>query len=120
MTRSPFPGMDPYLERQWRDVHADVMALTRTALNQTLPDDLVARMEERVVIDHVGYDRPRAIFPDVRVFEDPSSANAGSTASSTAVAAPIVLTLETEEHTETYVTILDRDGGQLVTVIECL
>src|SRR4051794_29598741 len=46
---SPFPGMDPYLERHWRDVHADLVALARTALNHILPEDLVARMYKRLV-----------------------------------------------------------------------
>jgi len=41
--------MDPYLERHWRDVHADLVALTRTALNHVLPEDLVARINIRRV-----------------------------------------------------------------------
>ena len=36
------------------------------------------------------------------------------------VAEPIVLELETEEHTEAYITILDAEGGELVTVVEFL
>jgi hypothetical protein len=117
--KSPFPGMDPYLERHWGDVHADLIALIRTTLNQSLPDDLIARMEERVVID-VDYSRQKAIYPDVRVYEDPSRAGAGPAVTSSAIAEPIILTFESEAVTETYVTILDGDGGELVTVIECL
>lgn len=107
--QSPFPGMDPYLESHWRDVHADLIALSRTALNLTLPGDLVARMEERVVIDRVDYASP------------PSTATQSvSDAGKSAIAEPIVLEFDTEEHTETFVTILDADGGELVTVIEFL
>jgi hypothetical protein len=113
--------MDPYLERHWRDVHADLIALSRTALNSALPNDLVARMEERVVIDHVNYGRPRAIYRDVRVYEDRGGAQPSTAPQAAAVMAePIVLELETEEHTETYVQILDADGGELITVIEFL
>ena len=111
--------MDPYLERHWGDVHADLVALARTSLNQVLPGDLVARMEERVVIDDVNY--RRAIYPDVRVYEDARQGNTTVTSAGGAVVAePIVLEMEAEEHTETYVTILDPEGGQLVTVIEFL
>jgi hypothetical protein len=112
--------MDPYLERHWPDVHADLVALSRTALNEMLPGDLVARMEERVIIDNIRYEKSRAIYPDVRVYEDarqgltPVSKSAGNAL----VAEPIILEPETEEHTETYITILDTDGEQLVTVIE--
>ncbi|HEY2586634.1 MAG TPA: DUF4058 family protein [Tepidisphaeraceae bacterium] len=121
--QSPFPGMDPYLERHWRDVHADLIALSRTSLNNALPSDLVARMEERVVIDRVDYERPRAIYPDVRVYEDEGATASASPATSqggTAVAEPIVLEFYAEEHTETYVQILDADGGELITVLEFL
>ena len=40
---SPFPGMDPYLERNWLDVHSALIAETRRALNWSLPKGLVAR-----------------------------------------------------------------------------
>ena len=117
--KSPFPGMDPYLEQHWRDVHSDLVALTRTALNGDLPDDLVARMEERVVIDAIHYERPRVIFPDVRVYEDPGFAGGGvATLARQEVAEPIVLEFDTEQHTESYVNILDASGGELITVIE--
>jgi hypothetical protein len=119
---SPFPGMDPYLEQHWRDVHSRLVTLTSTALNSVLPQELVARVEERVVVDSVEYARPRAIFPDVRVYEDPGAeaAKSGAGVASSAVAEPIVLELEAEEHTETYVTILDASGGEVISAIEFL
>lgn len=43
---SPFPGMDPYLERYWRDVHTSFLVYARNQLNTRLPDDLQARVEE--------------------------------------------------------------------------
>jgi hypothetical protein len=47
---SPFPGMDPYLEQYWRDVHASLIIYARDQLQPRLPGDLRARVEERVVI----------------------------------------------------------------------
>jgi hypothetical protein len=120
--RSPFPGMDPYLERHWRDVHATVITLARAQLNRSLPEDLVARVEERVVIDPDPPARGRAIFRDVRVYEDPTDqpADRTPTAGGAAVAEPIILELEVEEHAGPYVTVIDADGGELVNVIEVL
>ena len=42
---SPFPGMDPYLERFWRDVHAGLIIYARDQLQDELPGDLRARAE---------------------------------------------------------------------------
>ena len=68
MTRSPFPGMDPYLEAHWRDVHTSMMTYIRDQIQEQLPYDLVARVEETVSVDYE--DSSRSIAPDVRVVED--------------------------------------------------
>lgn len=47
--KSPFPGMDPYLEAHWRDVHARLILYASDQLEPQLPRDLIARVEERVV-----------------------------------------------------------------------
>jgi hypothetical protein len=46
----PFPGMDPYLERHWGDVHQALVTYIRDQLQPSLPGDLRARMQERVDI----------------------------------------------------------------------
>ena len=38
---SPFPGMDPYLERYWRDVHASLLIYARDQLEDQLPNNLI-------------------------------------------------------------------------------
>jgi hypothetical protein len=48
---SPFPGMDPYLEAHWRDVHASLIIYARDALQGVLPGSLRARVEERVLLE---------------------------------------------------------------------
>ena len=48
--KSPFPGMDPYLEMRWRDVHASLMVYGSEQLNEQLPSDLQALVEENVGI----------------------------------------------------------------------
>ena len=49
--KSPFPGMDPYLERYWGDVHAKLMVYACDQINECLPKDLLARVEETVYVD---------------------------------------------------------------------
>src|SRR5207244_3370983 len=66
--KSPFPGMDPYLEAHWLDVHTRLVAYSADALNEKLPEELIARSEERVAVEADA----RAegwIHPDVRVLE---------------------------------------------------
>ncbi|HET6247199.1 MAG TPA: DUF4058 family protein [Tepidisphaeraceae bacterium] len=121
--KSPFPGMDPFLERSWRDVHSRLTTAASAALNGILPVDLVARVEERVVVDSADYARPRAIFPDTRIYEDtnfPPDASAAPRTLGSTLAEPILLELEAEEAVEAFIQILDPDGGRLVTVIEFL
>jgi len=48
---SPFPGMDPYLEQFWRDVHARCIIYAADQLQARLPADLRARVEERVFVE---------------------------------------------------------------------
>ncbi len=43
--RSPFPGMDPYIEAcgLWEDFHEALIAQIRDALAQSVPDHYVVR-----------------------------------------------------------------------------
>lgn len=65
---SPFPGMDPYLERHWRDVHASLVIYARDQLDGRLPRDLRARVEERVFLESTS-GVERETYPDVRIVE---------------------------------------------------
>ena len=40
---SPFPGMDPYLESRWSDVHVKLIGFIGEALQPLLPPALRAR-----------------------------------------------------------------------------
>ena len=73
--KSPFPGMDPYLERHWGDVHQALVTYIRDQLQPSLPDDLRARMQERVYIESPGM--RHEYYPDVRVIERPRRRPAG-------------------------------------------
>src|SRR5689334_18576778 len=107
---SPFPGMDPYLERRWRDVHASLIQCARERLNQLLPADLAARTEDRVYVESSG-ELVRGIHPDVRVSEQqPPPGMSAPETSNLAVAQPIMLELDLEPVTEHFIEIIELDG----------
>src|SRR5688572_8272139 len=120
-TTSPFPGMDPWLEQYWGDVHASLATYTRDQLNDRLAPGLVARMQERVYIESAVVE-PRQFVPDVHVTER-SAVGGGSALSAasgrSAVAEPELLQMSEVEVTEPYIEIRDvRSGGAVITVIE--
>ncbi len=118
--KSPFPGMDPYLEQHWRDVHTHLIAYACDALNAGLPDDLVARSEERIAVQ--AGDQPLQImYPDVNVKENAGIyALSSAAAAGLAVAEPVVMEMSGEVATERFIQIHDAGGSRVITVIEFL
>ncbi len=119
---SPFPGMNPYLEQHWLDLHARLVLYACDQLEDQLPDNLIARVEERVVLET---EEPHDywVFPDVRIAElARRQSSAGRVASSgTAVAEPVIVPLSPEPATETFINLIDPEGkDRLITVIEIL
>ena len=125
--KSPFPGMDPYLESRWRDVHQSLVTYIRDAIQPNLPSALVARTEERVFVDSPEQaEELREFYPDIRVVRDgwigdvdlpATQDDSGGLATATE---PVLLDVETEPMTEGFVQILDDAAGEVVTVIEVL
>ena len=59
---SPFPGMDPYLEQFWGDIHHRFITYACDQLQITLPGDLRDALEQGapgVIVDHAGYTAAR-------------------------------------------------------------
>src|SRR5438552_18369872 len=116
--KSPFPGMDPYLEARWADVHQSLITYARDALQPDLPGDLRARIEERVFVETEA-EQIRRIVPDLHVAQlhEARAGKPGRTESGgVAVAEPMVFLLEDEEVTEGYIEIRERGGGKVITV----
>lgn len=116
---SPFPGMDPYLEAHWGDIHQCLITYSRDWLQARLPADLRARVEERVFVESPDGAR-RSIFPDVRVIERPQkSPSEGGVAVAEPAAEPFVIHVPAEEVTEGYIEIRETGSGhRVVTTIE--
>src|SRR5262245_36379660 len=108
---SPFPGMDPYLESHWRDVHAGLVIYARDALQGVLPRGLRARVEESVLLETPEGLGDHPLFPDVRVVD--YAGRRGLTTrpgTSLAVAEPLLVDAEPEPPTQTYLEIIDRES----------
>jgi hypothetical protein len=117
---SPFPGMDPYLEEHWGDVHAGLITYARDQLRERLPGDLLARIEERVFVESAeGEERP--LVPDLRVVERRAAkGKAPRSNGGLAVAEPFVVKLS-DPFTEGFIEIRERGSDRrLITVIEVL
>jgi Protein of unknown function (DUF4058) len=119
---SPFPGMDPWLELRWRDVHASIVVYIRNELQRQLPDSLVARAEEDILVNAADL-APKLVRPDVTVAEEPPGAEAGGVAVLTppaTVAKPFLVRLA-EPEVDRRVEIIDLAFGErVVTAIEVL
>ncbi len=117
--KSPFPGMDPYLELRWSDVHSRLNIYASDALNPLLPPGLLAWSEERsIVASDEG--ELRDIAPDVSVLErglvEPTWDTAGV---ATAVAEIVCVHLRKREIKQRFLEIRDaRSSGRVITVIE--
>ncbi len=119
--KSPFPGMDPFLERHWQDVHSTFMVYAKQQLNRQLPADLLARVEESLAVE-IDDDRARVIYPDIAVVEQ-SGRFPGTQPEliGVAVADPFEVPLPAEVPPIRRLEIIDAgSGNQVITVIELL
>lgn len=114
--------MDPYLEWHWLDLHPELVVTSRRAIQRQLGSDLVARIEERLIVeDTLGY--TRRIGPDVRVVEIRGATGRGGGGGQEGAVAmmtpPVHLTEISEPISERSIEILDlKTGGRVITVIE--
>src|SRR5205085_7894243 len=119
----PFPGMDPWLEQHWGDVHQRMVTYACDQLQPRLPVDLRARLQERVFVETDDEEESRSIYPDVQVVQRPPTARSTNDAAllGTNTAEPLIIHLGDEPVTESFIEIIDtKAGGRIVTVIELL
>lgn len=117
---SPFPGIDPWLEQFWGDVHTAFMVYARDALNADLPTDLQARVEEGLSIDSEEYDKTYNVRPDVSIVESTGSFGISEDTSSVAVAPAVYVPLVDDSETARHIAIIESRSGRVITVIELL
>jgi len=125
--KSPFPGMDPYLEQHWGDVHTSIATYAKDAINLLLPPNLVARIEEHIAVedeeaddDETDYYSP--LRPDVGIAELPAAADdVHSVAVATGQADTVQVLRRVEPLTQRSIRIIDTASrNRVVTAIEFL
>ena len=121
--KSPFPGMDPYLERHWSDVHPRLLGAIHARLAGAMPEGLVAREHHEVIVEPIDYARAREIFPDVLIHADARPAARVRVAAG--ANRPAAVELESREFSDRYLVIREGGeaggaGGELLTVVSLL
>ena len=78
--KNPFPGMNPWLEAYWGDIHTSLTTYARDHIQTQLPADLQARVEEYLsVIEPDEESRKlRRISHDVQIVHQPGFAPSGT------------------------------------------
>ena len=72
--RSPFPGMDPYLEdpNRWRGFHTRFIVSLSELLAERVAPNFYVEIEERVNIIEQGLPSGKFIVPDTYVVSTPT------------------------------------------------
>ncbi len=118
---NPFPGMNPYLEdvSRWAGVHQRFITYLADALNEQLPENYIADVEERLYIEKPENVR-RLLVPDVVVTQ---TALRETSQTAIALADPhLKIRLEAAPFREPFIQILHLHGEAhtVVTLIELL
>lgn len=121
---NPFPGMNPWLEKSWRDIHTRLTTYSCDAVQEQLPEDLQARVEEYLLVDDRNEDDHgvRSIAPDVSVIERANRLHDGDSSGALFVSEePIRVLRVRPPQTLRCIRILDSNAGRkVVTAIEFL
>ena len=115
-TRSPFPGMDPWLEHPawWPNVHQSLITYSRDALQRVVGDRYFVSIGERVYVETADH----SYYPDVSIVEQRRGRSAALAVDADT---PVVVIVEPVEHREVFLEISDAVSGErIVTVIEVL
>lgn len=122
--KNPFPGMNPYLEAYWSDVHSKLAAYISDKLNPGLPKDLVARTEVYVGL-FVEEQHEMSFSPDVSLIEtndlDTDHDSGGVATLTRNTTKPRLYRMKAEPRKQKRVVIREAaDDGRLITAIEIL
>ncbi|HCN76782.1 MAG TPA: hypothetical protein DIT13_06260 [Verrucomicrobiales bacterium] len=124
MNKNPFPGMNPFMEALWPDIHTALIGYIRDSIAEQLPPDLNARSEESVTLHDDLNTPPSKARADVAVTESwrqgiPPSWNPAQETDGPARTLSRPQIILVEEEVERWIEITDRHG-LLITVIEVL
>lgn len=119
---SPFPGMNPYLEREssWHDFHGRFLVTASDLLNRQILPNYFAKFEEHVFVEDADDDSRRVLgVADLAVTQ--SAAHTVRGGGLQATTSPVeVRQNRFEVERLHFLEIRDRDGQSLVSVLELL
>ena len=121
---NPLPGMNPWLEAYWGDIHTSLTTYARDSIQAQLPPDLQARVEEYLSVYEPDEEsrKLRRVSPDVHIVEQPGMAKAagGGLAVEELVAGePLRVRRRSPPQTLRYIQIVDiKANRRVVTAIE--
>ncbi len=119
---SPFPGMNPYFEQKdfWPDFHTEFLSAFRRLLAPRIGPKYIVQLEEHVYIHDLPPEpRQRLGSADLSLVE--SGAGELTQAALGVLEAPsVVLLPEQDVERVPFLEVRDRQGRELVTVIELL
>lgn len=131
--KSPFPGMDPYIEAHghlWEDFHNDLIAEIKNVIARALPPNYVVQSQARayVVLAESEDKKSHALVTDVGISSEITAQRPPAPAGSVAVAESVTETepatlraFITEEYREIFLEIYEVEPEwRLVTYLEVL
>ena len=115
---SPFPGMDPYLEKQsiWPDIHQRLITYISEALQPQIRPKYIARIGERVQLAVAL----QSYVPDVLLVHPVHEAPTLPYAATISADEPQTVAYLDEERHVPFIEIIYRESGEVVTVLEVL
>jgi hypothetical protein len=121
---TPFPGMDPYLERSglWNQVHHDLISDIRRYLLPLLRPDYIITIEQRTYLSLMPPNQQLIGIPDVLAILPKTPANpTNAVVIAPPKPEPMLIQLPAgEEIIEQYLEIREVENQEVVTVIEVL
>jgi hypothetical protein len=119
---SPFPGMNPYLEQAgyWQDFHTGFLTVLRRHIDAQLGPDYIVRIDQHVYIHDLPPEPRRSLGrPDLAVIRSEVAASRPSNLGVLEAPAEVLIPVQDVERA-IFLEIRDRQGRELVTVVELL
>lgn len=119
---SPYPGMNPYLERAsvWHDFHKRFVPILAETIGAGLDEGYVVRIDDHVFIHELTGDSRRLIGRGDVGVSDLNYAAKASVGVATIPAPAHVQLVDVDEERLSFVEIRDRDSWRLITILELL
>lgn len=117
--KSPFPGMDPFLEEpsEWGDVHSRLITTIGEYLGDALAPDFFARIEQRVYITEPDGSDQQQLIPDLAILTGRNPRAAAGNVGVLTEPTMITMWFEPEVH-ERFIEVRAVQSREVVAIIE--